>query len=106
MRPLGFALALIAGAVWGVAFWSWGLPLPIPVRIATTVLLVAALAAASGAGMLAAGAYALGMGVSSGLLLALYGQLFVDWWGLVPASALAAGVTLIGWSLARLSPER
>ncbi|HYI65334.1 MAG TPA: hypothetical protein VEW95_00255 [Candidatus Limnocylindrales bacterium] len=90
----GWTFSLLAGGVWGMAFFSWGLPLTIPMRIATTVLLLAAIATASRGGMLAAGAFALGMGASSSILLASSGMLLSDWWGLVAAAALAAGVGL------------
>lgn len=110
MRPFGWTLALLSGAVWGMAFWSWGLPMPIPMRVVATALLLVALPAASRAGALAAAGFALGMGASSGLLLAVSGQLFVEWWGLVPASALVAGVGLLAHGalrdLSRLDPSR
>ena len=38
-RAAGWTLALLAGGVWGVAFFSWGLPLPIPGRVAATLIL-------------------------------------------------------------------
>ena len=100
---IGWLLGLGAGGVWGMAFFSWGLPLPLPARAATTVLLVAALAAASRSGLLAAGAFALGMGASSGILLASGGQL-IEWWSVVPAVALLGGVALHAAAL--LTPER
>jgi hypothetical protein len=65
-----------------------------PARIVGTVLIVVALAAASRPGMLAGGAFALGMGASSLVLVAFSGLLFTDGWGLVPAAALLAGVGL------------
>src|SRR3990170_4581978 len=84
----GWAVGFIAGGVWGMAFFSWGLPLPIPARVLATVLLVAALAAASRGGMLAAGAFTLGMGASGSLLVASSGLLFADPLALVPLTAL------------------
>ena len=92
---------MVAGAVWGMAFFSWGLPLTIPMRVATTVLLVAAMATTSRAGMLAAGAFALGMGASSSLLLASSGMLLSEWWGLVSAGAMTVGVGFHGVVLLR-----
>lgn len=91
---VGWTLSLLAGGVWGMAFFSWGLPLPIPARIATTALLLAAIAGASRGGMIAAGAFAIGMGASSSLLLASSGMLLTEWWGLVAATALTTGVGL------------
>ena len=82
-----------------MAFFSWGLPLDMPMRIGVTALLLLALAASSRAGMLSAAAFALGTGTSSALLLAAGGQLFVEWWGLVPATALLVGVGLLGVGL-------
>lgn len=84
-----------------MAFFSWGLPLTIPVRIATTVLIVAAIASASRGGTFAGGAFALGMGASSSLLLASSGMLLPEWLGLVPATGLVAGVGLHGAALLR-----
>lgn len=100
----GLVLAGLSGAVWGVAFWSWGLPLPIPIRIVATVLLLTAMSAASPAGRLAAIAFAFGMSASSALLLASSGQLFVEWWGLVPAGSLVAGLLLLALAIGRASP--
>ena len=94
MTAAGLVVSFLSGTVWGVTFWSWGLPLPIPFRVLGTVLLLTAMSAASRAGTIAAAAFALGMGASSALLLAMGGQLFVDWWALVPAGALLAGVSL------------
>ena len=91
---LGWLLGLCAGGVWGVAFFSWGLPLPIPARVVGTVVLVAALAVTSRHGLLAGGAFALGMGATSGLVVVSSGLLFAGWWGVVPASALLAGLAL------------
>ncbi|MGH2417412.1 MAG: hypothetical protein ACRDFY_03680 [Candidatus Limnocylindria bacterium] len=90
----GWTAAFLAGAVWGVVLFSWGLPLPLPLRFGATVLLVTVLAASSHRGMLAAGAFALGIGVSSSLLLASSGLLFAEWWALLPAAGLVAGVAL------------
>lgn len=92
----GWTAAFLGGGVWGIVFFSWGLPLPIPMRVIATMLLVATLTAASRAGRLAGAAFALGMGASSALLLALSGLLFADWWFLVPAAALGAGIALHG----------
>ena len=92
-QTTGSLLGFAAGAVWGVAFFSWGLPLPIPARIIVTALLVLALSVASRPGLLAAGAFSLGMGASSASLLASGGLLFEPW-GLVPATALLVGVGL------------
>ena len=89
-----------------MAFFSWGLPLAIPMRVGVTVLLLLALAASSRAGLLAAAAFALGTGVSSALLLAAGGQLFIEWWGMVPASALMIGVGLLGVGLVHDSRPR
>jgi hypothetical protein len=69
-------------------------------------LLLVVLAASSRAGLLAASAFLLGTGVSSALLLAAGGQLFIDWWGIVPASALAMGASLFGIGLLRDSRAR
>jgi len=98
---IGWAAALLAGCVWGVVQFSWGLPFPLLVRFAGTALLVASLAASSRSGMVAAGAFTLGMGVSSSLLLASSGLLFAEWWGLVPATAWLAGVVLHADALMR-----
>lgn len=98
---VGAALCLGAGLVWGMAFFSWAVPLSVPVRVAATVLLVAALAAAARPGLLAAAGFALGMGSSSAFLLASGGQLFLEWWGLVPAVALVAGLALLVAALRR-----
>ena len=100
-RVVGWTLSLLAGGVWGMAFFSWALPLTIPVRIATTALLVVAIATASRGGMLAAGAFALGMGTSSSVLLASSGMLLSEWWVIVSATALAVGVGLHGAVLLR-----
>jgi hypothetical protein len=97
----GWTLSLLAGGVWGAAFFSWGLPLTIPMRVATTVLLLLAIATASRGGMLAAGAFAIGMGASSSLLLASSGMLLVEWWGLVSVTALTVGVGLHAAALSR-----
>ena len=97
----GWTAALLAGGVWGVVQFSWGLPFPPVLRFAGTALLVATLAASSRSGMVAAGAFTLGMGVSSSLLLASSGLLFTEWWGLVPATALLAGVVLHSDALRR-----
>lgn len=83
----GLLLPISAGAAWGVGFWSWSLPAPLLVRVAVTVLLVAVLSAASREGRIAAAAFALGMGISSGVLLSTEGQL-ISAWALVPATAL------------------
>jgi hypothetical protein len=90
----GWAAGFLTGGVWGVVLFSWALPLPLPMRYAATILLVVTLAATSRNGMLAAGAFALGMGASSSLLLASSGLLLADWWGLVSAAALLGGVVL------------
>jgi hypothetical protein len=95
----GSLTAFLAGNVWGMAFFSWGLPLAIPMRVGVTALLLLALAASSRAGLLAAATFALGTGVSSAVLLAAGGQLFMEWWGLVPGSALLIGVSLLGIGL-------
>lgn len=100
----GWVIGFIAGGVWGMAFFSWGLPLPIPARILATVLLVAALAAASRGGMLAAGAFTLGMGASGSLLVASSGLLFADPLALVPLAALLAGAGLHAIVLLRPPP--
>jgi hypothetical protein len=97
----GWTAAFLAGGVWGVTQFSWGLPLSLPVRYGATVLLVVTLAAASRNGRLAAGAFTLGMGASSSFLLASSGLLFADWWGVVPAAAFLAGVFLHAWVLLR-----
>ncbi len=98
---VGWVLSLLAGGVWGMAFFSWGLPLTVPVRIATSVLLIVVVATSSRGGMLAAGAFALGMGATSSLLLASSGMLFSEWWGMVAATALAAGIGLHSAALLR-----
>ena len=95
----GWVTAFLAGTVWGMAFFSWGLPLDIPMRIGVTALLMVVLAASSRAGLMAASAFMLGTGVSSALLLAASGQLFVDWWGVVPAAALTVGAGLVAIAL-------
>jgi hypothetical protein len=100
----GWAAGFLAGSVWGVAFFSWGLPLSIPDRVVATVLLAVAFAAASRSGMLAAGAFTLGMGASSALLLASSGLLLADGWGLVSAAALAGGVGLHAGAVLRYPP--
>ena len=92
--PAGWVVGFTSGGVWGMAFFSWGLPLPIPARVLVTVLLLLALSASSRPGMLAAGAFALGMGATSSLMLALSGSLLTEWWGLVPATSLVGGVGL------------
>lgn len=97
-RLVGWVLALLAGAVWGVAFFSWGLPLSIPARAVATLLLVGALAVASAPGRLAAGAFALGMGVSSSFVVLLSGDLF-EWWMLVPVIALLGAAVLHALSI-------
>jgi hypothetical protein len=97
----GWGLGFLGGGVWGMAIFSWGLPFPLPVRFAATGILIAAMAAASPAGRLAAGAFALGIGTSTALLLASAGQLLSDWWGLVPGVALAAGLGLTADRLLR-----
>jgi hypothetical protein len=102
----GWVTAFLAGAVWGMAFFSWGLPLDIPMRAGVNILLLVVLAASSRAGLLAASAFLLGTGVSSALLLAAGGQLFIDWWGIVPATALTTGVSLFGVGLLRDSRAR
>ena len=89
----GWTLACSAGAVWGVAFFSWGLPLPIPGRVAATVLLLLAMSVASRAGRLGAGAFALGMGITSAFSVIGTGEL-LEWWSLIPVLALAASVAL------------
>lgn len=105
MRPgrdevAGHSLALLAGGVWGIAFFSWGLPLPILVRAGATVLLLTALAAASRQGRRGAGVFAIGMGLSSAYLVAASG-LFGSVWTLVPLSALLTGACLYLWSVRR-----
>ena len=97
----GWVTAFLAGSIWGMAFFSWGLPLDIPMRIGVTALLLVVLAASSRAGVLAASAFMLGTGVSSALLLAAGGQLFVEWWGVIPGAALLIGVSLLGAGLLR-----
>lgn len=92
-QAVGWLLGYAAGAVWGVAFFSWGLPLPIPARVVVTALLILALAAASRTGLLAAGAFSLGMGASSATLLSS-GSLLFEPWGLVPATMLLGGLAL------------
>lgn len=92
-RAVGWTLALLAGGAWGVAFFSWGLPLPIPARVAATVLLVLAMSVASPAGRVGAGAFTLGMGITSAVLVVGTGEL-VEWWSAVPVIALLAGALL------------
>jgi hypothetical protein len=97
----GWTLSLLAGGVWGLAFFSWGLPLTIPMRVGTTALLLTAIATASRGGMLAAGASALGMGASSSLLPASSGMFLSEWWGLLSVTALTVGVALHAAVLSR-----
>lgn len=92
-RVAGWMLALLAGGAWGVAFFSWGLPLPIPARAAATGLLVVALAVASANGRLGAGAFTLGMGITSAAVVIGSGEL-LEWWTAVPVLALVASVAL------------
>jgi hypothetical protein len=91
---IGSSAAFVAGGFWGVAIFSWGLPFPMELRIGSTALLIVVLAAASHAGRASAATFALGMATTSGLLLALSGQL-ISTWGLIPLAALAAGVSLV-----------
>jgi hypothetical protein len=99
-RATGWTLAVLAGGVWGVAFFSWGLPLPLPARVAATLLLVIAMSVASPAGRLGAGAFTLGMAITSGVVVIGTGEL-VEWWSAVPVLALAASVALHADSLRR-----
>ena len=92
-RGAGWTLAPLAGGVWGVAFFSWGLPLPIPARIAATGLLVLAMSVASAAGPLAAGAFTLGMAITSAVVVIGTGEL-LQWWSAVPVLALVASAFL------------
>jgi hypothetical protein len=92
-RATGWTLACLAGGVWGVAFFSWGLPLPIPARVAATVLVVVAMSVASSAGRLAAGAFTLGMGITSAVVVIGTGEP-VEWWSGVPVLAFVASVAL------------
>jgi hypothetical protein len=92
-RAAGWTLALLAGGVWGVAFFSWGLPLPIPARVAASGLLVLAMSLASPAGRLGAGAFTLGMGITSAVVVIGTGEL-LNWWSAVPVFALVASVAL------------
>ena len=94
----GWTLAVLAGGVWGVAFFSWGLPLPIPARVAATLLLVLAMSVASAAGRLGAGAFTLGMAITSGVVVIGTGEL-LEWWSAVPMAALVASVALHADSL-------
>ena len=100
----GWAAAFLAGGVWGVVLFSWGLPLPLPVRLGGTVLLVTVMAASSRQGTLAAGAFAFGIGVSSSILLAASGLLLAEWWGLVSAGGLLGGLALHARSLLSEAP--
>ena len=86
-------MAILAGGVWGVAFFSWGLPLPIPARVAATLLLVLAMSVASPAGRLGAGAFMLGMAITSGVGVIGTGEL-LEWWSAVPVVALLGSVAL------------
>jgi hypothetical protein len=91
---IGSSAAFVAGGIWGVTIFSWGLPFPMELRIASTALLIIVLAAASRAGCVSAGTFALGMAATSGVLLAASGEL-ISPWGLVPLAALASGVSLV-----------
>lgn len=97
-RSAGWTLALLAGGVWGVAFFSWGLPLPIPARVAATLLLLLAMSVASSAGRLAAGAFTLGMGITSAAVVIGTGEP-LEWWIGVPVLAFVASVVLHAASL-------
>ena len=91
-RAAGWTLALLAGGVWGVAFFSWGLPLPIPARVAATLLLVLAMSVASPAGRLGAGAFTLGMAISSAIVVIRTGEL-LEWWSTVPVLSPSPSAT-------------
>jgi hypothetical protein len=91
---IGWLLAFLAGGIWGVAFFSWGLPLPLAERIALTAFIVVALTIASRAGLLAAAAFCLGMGATSSVVIVSSGLGTVEWWALVPVAGLAAGMVL------------
>lgn len=97
-RAAGWTLALLAGGVWGVAFFSWGLPLSIPARVAATVLLVLAMSLASAAGRLAAGAFTLGMAVISGVVVSGTAE-FLEWGSALVVVAVVASVALHAGSL-------
>ena len=92
-RAAGWTLAVLAGGVWGVVFFSWGLPLPLPARFAATILLALALSVASPGGRLAAGAFTLGMAITSSVVVIGTGEL-LQWWSAVPVVALVASVAL------------
>jgi len=91
---IGSSAAFVAGGLWGVAIFSWGLPFPMELRVASTALLIVVLAASTRAGRISAATFAMGMAATSGLLLALSGQL-ISTWGLIPLAGLAAGVSLV-----------
>ena len=91
---IGWTVAVLAGGVWGVAFFSWGLPLSVAERIALTAFLAVALAISSRAGSLAAGAFCLGMGASSALLVVSSDLRALEWWALIPVAGLVVGTLL------------